>query len=116
VRSAMLDALGQDFVRTARAKGVAERSVIYRHALGNALIPFVTALGITTGYLIGGAIVIEQVFAIPGLGRLILGAVSERNYPLLQAAILAVTAGFVVVNGLVDLAYGLLDPRTRTDR
>jgi peptide/nickel transport system permease protein len=116
VRSAMLDALGQDFVRTARAKGVAERSVIYRHALGNALIPFVTALGITTGYLIGGAIVIEQVFAIPGLGRLILGAVSERNYPLLQAAILTVTAGFVVVNGLVDLAYGLLDPRTRTDR
>jgi peptide/nickel transport system permease protein len=116
VRSAMLDALSQDFVRTARAKGVSERRVLYRHALANALIPFVTSLGITTGYLVGGAIVVEQVFAIPGLGRLILGAVSERNYPLLQAAILVVTAGFVLVNGLVDLAYGLLDPRTRQAR
>ena len=113
VRSAMLDALAQDFVRTARAKGVSERRVVLRHGLGNALIPFVTALGISAGYLIGGAIVVEQVFAIPGLGRLILGAVAERNYPLLQAAILVVTAGFVLMNGLVDLAYGLLDPRIR---
>lgn len=113
VRSAMLDALGQDYVRTARAKGLRENVVVYRHALANALIPFVTSVGITTGYLLGGAIVVEQVFAIPGLGQLILGAIAERNYPLLQATILVVTAGFVGVNFLVDLLYLALDPRLR---
>jgi peptide/nickel transport system permease protein len=113
VRSAMLDALGQDYVRTARAKGLRERVVVYHHALANALIPYVTAVGITTGYLVGGAIVVEQVFAIPGLGQLILGAIAERNYPLLQATILVVTAGFVGVNFLVDLLYLALDPRVR---
>jgi peptide/nickel transport system permease protein len=113
VRSAMLDALGQDYVRTARAKGLTERVVVYRHALANALIPFVTSVGITTGYLLGGAIVVEQVFAIPGLGQLILGAIAERNYPLLQATILVVTAGFVVVNFVVDMLYLALDPRVR---
>lgn len=113
VRSAMLDALGQDYIRTARAKGVPERSVVYRHALRNALIPFVTSVGIMTGYLLGGAIVVEQVFAIPGLGRLILGAIAERNYPLLQATILMVTLGFVVVNFVVDLLYLAIDPRVR---
>ncbi|WP_243370542.1 ABC transporter permease [Microvirga solisilvae] len=113
VRSAMLDALGQDYVRTARAKGLAERSVVYKHALRNALIPFLTSVGIMTGYLLGGAIVVEQVFAIPGLGRLILGAIAERNYPLIQATILVVTAGFVIVNFLVDLLYILVDPRVR---
>ncbi len=113
LRSAMLDALSQDYVRTARAKGVAEPGVIYRHALRNALIPFVTSVGIMTGYLLGGAIVVEQVFAIPGLGRLILGAIAERNYPLIQATILVVTAGFVLVNFAVDLAYALIDPRIR---
>ena len=113
VRSAMLDALGQDYIRTARAKGVPERGIVYRHALRNALIPFVTSVGIMTGYLLGGAIVVEQVFAIPGLGRLILGAIAERNYPLLQAAILVVTLGFVVVNFIVDLLYLAIDPRVR---
>jgi peptide/nickel transport system permease protein len=113
VRSAMLDALGQDYIRTARAKGASERLVVYRHALRNALIPFVTSVGIMTGYLLGGAIVVEQVFAIPGLGRLILGAIAERNYPLIQATILVVTVGFVLVNFLVDLLYGLIDPRVR---
>ncbi len=113
VRSAMLDALGQDYIRTARAKGVPERGVVYRHALRNALIPFVTSVGIMTGYLLGGAIVVEQVFAIPGLGRLILGAIAERNYPLLQATILMVTLGFVVVNFVVDLLYLAIDPRVR---
>ena len=114
VRSAMLDALGQDYVRTARAKGLAENAVLYRHALRNALIPFVTSVGIMAGYLLGGAIVVEQVFSIPGLGRLILGAIAERNYPLVQATILVVTVGFVAVNALVDLAYALIDPRLRT--
>jgi peptide/nickel transport system permease protein len=111
VRSAMLDALGQDYVRTARAKGLGERRVIYGHALRNALIPYATAVGIMTGYLLGGAIVIEQVFAIPGLGRLVLGAVAERNYPLLQATILVITTGFVLINFLVDLLYLWIDPR-----
>ena len=113
VRSAMLDALGQDYIRTARAKGVPERAIVYCHALRNALIPFVTSVGIMTGYLLGGAIVVEQVFAIPGLGRLILGAIAERNYPLLQATILMVTLGFVVVNFCVDLLYLAIDPRVR---
>jgi peptide/nickel transport system permease protein len=113
VRSAMLDALGQDYIRTARAKGVSERKVLYKHALRNALIPFVTSVGINTGYLLGGAIVVEQVFAIPGLGRLILGAIAERNYPLLQGAILVVTFGFVLVNFLVDMLYAVIDPRVR---
>jgi peptide/nickel transport system permease protein len=113
VRSAMLDALQQDFVRTARAKGVSEGTILFRHALRNALIPFVTSAGIMTGYLLGGAIVVEQVFAIPGLGRLILGAIAERNYPLVQATILVVTFAFVLVNFLVDLLYALIDPRVR---
>ncbi|PKQ04033.1 MAG: glutathione ABC transporter permease GsiC [Alphaproteobacteria bacterium HGW-Alphaproteobacteria-11] len=111
VRSAMLDALGQDYVRTARAKGASRRRVVYRHALRNALIPFVTSVGVSVGYLLGGAIVVEQVFAIPGLGRLVLGAISERNYPLVQATILVITATFVLVNFAVDLLYAAIDPR-----
>jgi peptide/nickel transport system permease protein len=113
VRSAMLEALGQDYVRTARAKGVPERAILYHHALRNALIPFVTSVGIMTGYLLGGALVVEQVFAIPGLGRLILGAIAERNYPLVQATILVVTVCFVLVNFVVDLLYAAIDPRAR---
>ena len=113
IRSAMLDSLGQDYIRTARAKGAPERVILYKHALRNALIPFVTHLGITAGYLLGGAIVVEEVFAIPGLGRLILGGVSERNYPLVQATILMVTIGFVVLNFAIDVIYGLIDPRLR---
>jgi peptide/nickel transport system permease protein len=113
VRSAMLDALGQDYIRTARSKGASERLVVYKHALRNALIPFVTSVGILTGYLLGGAIVVEQVFAIPGLGRLILGAIAERNYPLIQATLLVVTVGFVLVNFVVDILYVVIDPRVR---
>ncbi|MBI1779573.1 MAG: ABC transporter permease [Proteobacteria bacterium] len=113
LRTAMLDALGQDYVRTARGKGVSEAGVVFRHALRNALIPFVTAVGIIAGYLFGGTIVVEQVFALPGLGRLIIGAIAERNYPLIQAAILLVTSGFVVINFLVDLLYAAIDPRVQ---
>lgn len=113
VRSAMLDALNQDYTRTAYAKGASRRRVVYKHALANALIPFVTSVGVSTGYLLGGSIVIEQVFAIPGLGRLVLGAIAERNYPLLQATILVLTTGFVLVNFLVDMLYLALDPRVR---
>jgi peptide/nickel transport system permease protein len=111
VRAAMLEALRQDYVRTARAKGISEWAVLFRHALRNALIPFVTASGIMAGYLFGGSVVVEQVFALPGLGRLMVGAIAERNYPLIQAAILLATLTFVVVNALVDLLYAVIDPR-----
>ena len=100
----------------ARQAPVRQRGSLHvrrQHALRNALIPFITSVGIMTGYLLGGAIVVEQVFAIPGLGRLILGAIAERNYPLLQATILMVTLGFVVVNFVVDLLYLAIDPRVR---
>jgi peptide/nickel transport system permease protein len=111
VRSAMLDALGQDYIRTAKAKGADRRRIIYKHALRNALIPFITSVGVSAGYLLGGAIVVEQVFAIPGLGRLVLGAIAERNYPLVQATILVMTSAFVIVNFLVDMLYAVIDPR-----
>ena len=113
IRAAMLDALTQDYVRTARAKGIAETRVIFHHALRNALIPFVTAVGILLGYQFGGSVVIEQVFALPGLGRLVIGAITERNYPLIQATILLATVVFVVVNFLVDVLYLVIDPRAR---
>ena len=113
VRSAMLEALRQDYVRTARAKGLSERIVVFRHALSNALIPFLTSAGIMAGYLFGGSVVVEQVFALPGLGRLMVGAIAERNYPLIQAAILLATFVFVLVNFLIDLLYAVIDPRAR---
>lgn len=113
VRAAMLEALTQDYVRTARAKGISEFRVVFAHALRNALIPFVTAVGIMLGYLFGGSVVVEQVFALPGLGRLMVGAIAERNYPLIQAAILLATVVFVLVNFLVDVLYLAIDPRAR---
>jgi peptide/nickel transport system permease protein len=113
VRAAMLEALAQDYVRTARAKGISERRVVFRHALRNALIPFTTTAGIMAGYLFGGSVVVEQVFALPGLGRLMVGAIAERNYPLIQAAILLATVVFVLVNFVVDLIYLAIDPRAR---
>ncbi|MCL4144042.1 UNVERIFIED_CONTAM: hypothetical protein GTU68_030822 [Idotea baltica] len=115
IRSAMLDALNQDYIRTAKAKGASRRRIVYKHALRNALIPFITSVGVSTGYLLGGSIVIEQVFAIPGLGRLVLGAIAERNYPLVQATVLVMTTAFVLVNFIVDLLYAIIDPRIRTD-
>ncbi len=111
LRSSMLEVLGQDYVRTAQAKGLPHRAVLYKHALRNALVPYVTALGLQAGALFGGAIVVEQVFAIPGFGRLIVGAINERNYPLVQASILVVTGGFVLINFVVDLLYASIDPR-----
>lgn len=111
VRSSLLEVLSSDYVRTARSKGLPDRTVLYKHALRNALIPAVTVIGVQLGYLLSGVVVIEQVFAIPGVGRLMLGAINERNYPLLQGVILVVTAVFVIVNLLVDLAYAWIDPR-----
>ena len=112
-RSAMLDVLNDDYVRTARAKGVPARGVIWRHALPNALIPVVTLSGVEFGYLLGGAVIIEQIFALPGLGRLTLDAIGQRDYALVQGCVLFVALNFLVVNLLVDMAYAALDPRIR---
>jgi peptide/nickel transport system permease protein len=112
-RSAMLDVLSDDYVRTARSKGAPQRDVVWRHALPNALIPVVTLSGVEFGYLLGGAVIVEQIFALPGLGRLTLDAISQRDYALVQGAVLFIAFNFLVVNLLVDLAYAALDPRIR---
>ena len=109
-RSSVLEVLRQDYVTTARAKGVSERAVIYRHALRNALIPVVTVAGVQVGYLLGGAIIIEQIFALPGIGTLVLNAITQRDYPLLQAAVLFVAFAFPIVNLVIDVLYTYLDP------
>jgi peptide/nickel transport system permease protein len=113
VRAAMADVMRQDYIRTARAKGLPWRDVVLTHALRNALLPVLTSFGIMAGYLLGGSVVIEQVFALPGLGRLIVGAIAERNYPLVQASILLATLAFVLVNAVIDLLYAVADPRVR---
>ncbi len=110
-RSSMLEALDSDYIRTARAKGLSERKVVVRHALRNSLITVTTVVGLEFGLLISGAAVTEQVFGIPGLGRLALDAVLRRDYPLIQGIVLFTAAAYVVVNLAVDLAYALLDPR-----
>jgi len=112
-RSAVLEVLREDYVRTARAKGVREASVIGKHTLRNALIPVVTVAGIQLGQLMAGSIILESVFALPGLGRLALGAISARDLPVVQGVTLFVAATIVAINFVVDLAYGWLDPRIR---
>ncbi len=112
-RSAVLDVLREEYVRTARAKGVAEVAVIGKHALRNALIPVVTVAGIQLGHLLAGSIILESVFALPGLGRLALGAIAARDLPLVQGVTLFVASTIVLLNFLVDLAYAALDPRIR---
>jgi peptide/nickel transport system permease protein len=111
VRAAMIEALAQDYTRTARARGLSQRAVVVRHALKNALPPVVTVTGLQLAYLLGGVIVVETIFAWPGLGRLALDAAQTRDYPVLQGAILLFALTFVVVNLLVDVLYALLDPR-----
>ena len=112
-RSAMLDVLSDDYVRTARSKGASARSVVWHHALPNALIPVVTLSGVEFGYLLGGAVIVEQIFALPGLGRLVLDAITQRDYALVEGCVLFIAFNFLVVNLLVDLAYVALDPRIR---
>jgi ABC-type dipeptide/oligopeptide/nickel transport system permease component len=114
VRTSMLEELGQDYIRTARAKGVPERTVVYRHALRNALNPVLTVLGLQFGSLLSGAIVTETIFSWPGLGRLTLSAISNRDYALVQGCILAVGLTYVAVNLLTDSLYTLADPRMRS--
>jgi peptide/nickel transport system permease protein len=115
-RAAMLEVLRQDYVRTARAKGMPGWIVIGKHAFRNALIPVVTVAGISCGVLLGGAVVIEQVFSLPGVGRLIVGAIQRRDYPVIQGGLLLTATIFVLVNLAVDLLYAWLDPRIRHGR
>ena len=112
-RSSMLEVLGQDFVRTARAKGLPEPYVVIRHGLANAMVPVVTVMGIMVGALLGGAVVTEQVFSIPGLGRLIIGAVLARDFPVIQGGLLFLALIYLSVNIVVDLLYAVIDPRVR---
>ena len=112
-RAGMLGVLGEVFVRTARAKGLQEQSVLVRHALRNAMIPLITVMGLQLGSLLGGTVIVEQVFAWPGVGRLAVNAISSRDYPIIQAVVFLVSVVFVLINLAVDLLYGVLDPRIR---
>jgi len=112
-RTMMLEALRQDYVRTARAKGLSEGAVIFRHALRNSLIPVVTLIGLQAPLLIGGAVIMEQIFLLPGMGSLFLDAVFARDYPIVSGVFLIVGVGILLINLAVDLAYGYLDPRVR---
>ena len=112
-RSSMLEVLGTDYVRTARAKGVSELAVTGKHALRNALIPVVTVIGLQTGRLLGGAVVTETIFSLPGLGSLIALAVTQRDFAVVQSGIMIAALGVLGINLIVDIIYGFLDPRIR---
>jgi len=112
-RSGWLEALGEDHVRTARAKGVSEAAVVLKHTGRNATLPLLTVIGLQTGALLGGAVITETIFAWPGIGRLTLTAIQSRDYPLVQGCVLFIAAGYVLVNLVVDLLYGVIDPRVR---
>jgi len=113
MRSSLLEVFGQDYFRTARAKGLTYVMAVNKHALRNALIPVVTVIGIQIGRLLGGAVIIEQIFALPGLGRLVFDGIAMRDYPVVQGTVLVFTALFILINLLVDLLYGVIDPRVR---
>jgi ABC-type dipeptide/oligopeptide/nickel transport system permease component len=113
VRTAMLEELNRDYIRTARAKGLSETAVVYRHALPNALVPIVTVVGLQFGALLAGAIVTETIFSWPGLGRLVVTAISDRDYALVQGSLLAIGLTYVLVNLLTDLTYRFVNPRMR---
>jgi peptide/nickel transport system permease protein len=110
-RAAMLEVLSQDYVRTARAKGLSARTVIYKHALRNALMPIVTVVGVQMGHVLGGVVVTETVFAWPGIGKLTVDAIFARDYPLVLGCVLTTAFIFVIINLITDLAYTALDPR-----
>jgi peptide/nickel transport system permease protein len=112
-RSCLLDVMRQDYVRTAQAKGLMERVIVARHAIKNAMIPVITIVGLQVGGLLGGSVVVESVFGIPGLGLLILNAIGMRDYPIVQAAVIFTAVMFMLTNLVVDVAYGFLDPRIR---
>ncbi len=110
-RSAMLEVMGEDYIRTARSKGLRERRVVVRHALRNALIPVVTIAGVEMGYLLGGTVIVEEIFSLPGIGRLALNAILQRDYALVQGVTLFIALNFVLINLIVDVLYTLIDPR-----
>ena len=112
-RSSMVEVLGEDYLRTARAKGLPERVVVWKHALRNAVLPVITVAGLQFGGVLSGAIIIEKVFARPGIGLLLLDGIAERNYPIVQGCVLVIAASYVLVNIAVDIAYGVVDPRIR---
>ena len=112
-RSSMLDVIRQDYIRTARAKGLSERDVIWKHALKNALIPVITIIGMQLGTVIAGSVVVEAIFAIPGLGSLLMDAINNRNYPIIQGSVLFMSIFISLMNLLVDLIYGFVDPRIK---
>jgi peptide/nickel transport system permease protein len=116
MRNSMLEVMQMDYIRTAQAKGLKRKVVISRHALKNAILPVITIAGFNTGYLLGGAIVIEEVFALPGMGRLVLYAIYQRDYPLIQGIVLIIALMFVLINLLTDLLYAAIDPRIRLDQ
>ncbi|MCC7209841.1 MAG: ABC transporter permease [Anaerolineae bacterium] len=110
-RSIMLEALSEDYIRTARSKGLRERVVVRRHALRNGLIPIITLVGVQMGYLFGGTFIVEQIFALPGIGRLLVNAISQREYALVQGVVLFIALSFLIINLVVDLIYAVVDPR-----
>jgi peptide/nickel transport system permease protein len=112
-RASMLDVLGEDYVRTARAKGLGEPTIVLKHALRNALVPIVTVIGLTVALMIGGAVVTETVFGLPGVGNLVVSAVTRRDYPVIQGALLVVAAIYVLINFGIDLLYTAVDPRVK---
>jgi peptide/nickel transport system permease protein len=113
VRSSLLEVLGQEYIRTARGKGLRGTVVMLRHALPNALIPVITVLGFQMGYLLGGTVIIEEIFALPGMGRLALQAIFQRDYPVVQGVVLVIALLFVTTNLVVDMLYAWIDPRIR---
>jgi peptide/nickel transport system permease protein len=115
MRASMLEVIRQDYIRTARAKGLSERVVIFKHGLRNALIPIITLFGLTLPYLFGGAVLIETIFAWPGMGRLIVEAIFQRDYPLVMATSFVTAVLVIIGNLLADVLYAVADPRIRTD-
>jgi len=112
-RSSMLEVLNQDYIRTARAKGLAEKRVVFKHALKNGLIPVLTVVGMTLGTLLGGAVITETVFNLPGIGQLVITAIKNRDYPMVQGVIMFIAMIYVCANLLVDVLYGWFDPRIK---
>jgi len=113
-RASMLDVLSEDYVRTARAKGLPENRIVLRHALGNALVPIITVVGLTAALLVGGAIITETVFGLPGIGNLVVSAVLRRDYPVIQGALIVIAGIYVMINFTIDVIYTLVDPRVKT--
>ena len=115
VRSSLLEVLGEDYIRTARAKGVSEQRIVWRHALGNALLPVITLLGLQFGALLAGSVITEKVFSWPGIGLLLIDAIQQRDYPVVQGTVLLIAVSYLIVNRLTDLLYRVVDPRVRME-